>query len=88
MEQPFKPSVIELTKTGFAPSNASISEHLREQDDWIEKSDVGVRNVVIVVERMDGTLYHQTMGHVFDRARLLGILSMASIQAATGIGGK
>ena len=82
----FRPAVIYLQKTGFAPSNQSIAAHLREQADWIEQSDEGVRNVVMIVEKMDGTLYRQTMGHVCDRARVLGLMSMASIQAASGIG--
>ena len=86
MEHPFKPSVIELTKTGFAPTNASIAAHLREQADWFEKSDAIIRNIFMVIEREDGSVYRLTIGQVCDLARAIGVLTMASIQAATGIG--
>lgn len=75
-----------LPNTGFAPSNTSIAVHLRQQADWIEASDVGVRNVFMVVERADGTTYRQTMGQPCDLARAVGVIVMSTIKSAVGRG--
>ncbi|MDP2806020.1 MAG: hypothetical protein Q8O24_08790 [Gallionellaceae bacterium] len=72
----------QLPNTGFAPSNASIAKHLREQADWIEEDEDAVRNVFIVIEHADGTLRRQTMGMQCDLARAIGVLTVACIRGA------
>ena len=74
----------ELPNTGFAPTNCAIAKHLREQADWIEADDENVRNVFMVIERADGTIYRQTMGQTCDLARALGVLAIACIRGAMG----
>ena len=76
------PTIKQLPNNGFAPSNASIAGHLREQADWIDEDPEPVRNVYIVIERADGTLKRQTVGMPCDTARLVGILTIACIRAA------
>ena len=73
-----------LPNTGFAPSNASIAKHLREQADWIEEDTEPVRNVFIVIEKADGTLHRQAMGMHCDLARAIGVLTIACIRGAMG----
>lgn len=79
------PKVIDLPKTGFAPNNSAIAAHLREQADRIECDDQNIRNVFMVIERSDGTLYRQTMGNTCDLARAIGILTIACIRDTMGV---
>jgi len=76
--------VKQLPNTGFAPSNESIANHLREQAQWIEEDEDPVRNVFIVIEKADGTLRRQTMGMQCDLARAIGVLTVACIRGAMG----
>lgn len=80
-----KPVIVELPNTGHAPSNESIASHLREQAEWIEGSDEEIRNVFMVIERADGTIYQQTMGKPCDLARAIGVLTISSIRSAMGV---
>lgn len=71
----------ELPNTGFAPSNESIAKHLREQADWmVEENARPVKTVIMIIERMDGTLDRQICGHACDLARVIGLLSFAVVQ--------
>lgn len=72
-----------LPNTGFAPSNESIAKHLREQAEFIEAGDP-VRNVFMVVELADGSVYRATMGQPCDLARAIGVLTVACIRGAMG----
>lgn len=75
----------ELPNTGFAPSNDSIAKHLREQADWIEQSEHGIRNVFMVIERSDGSVYRQICGQPCDLARMVGVMTIACTRAALGV---
>lgn len=78
-------NLVELPNNGFAPSNADIAKHLREQADWIESADAHpLRNVVLVLEYEDGILRRQTCGQPLDLARMTGLLFMAASRAAVG----
>lgn len=75
----------ELPNNGFAPSNEAIAKHLRQQADWMEEEDAAeVRTVVMLFERMDGTIHRQVAGHPCDLARVLGLLTTAAIRGAIG----
>ena len=77
--------VKQMPNTGFAPNNASIAKHLREQADWMEESDAApIRNVYLVIEITDGTLHRQTIGMPCDLARALGILTIAAVRGSIG----
>lgn len=70
--------IASLPLTGFAPDNASIAAHLREQADWLESEDAKpVRNVFLIFEDADGELRRQTCGHACDLARAVGVITMA-----------
>ncbi|MEZ7524023.1 hypothetical protein [Burkholderia vietnamiensis] len=74
-----------LPLNGFAPTNHDVARHLREQADWVEAGNYGeVRNVFLVVEMADGRIMRQTCGAPCDRARALGMLTIAIARAATG----
>jgi len=79
-----KQNLLVIPQNGFAPSNESIANHLREQADWIEQADEGVRNVFMIVERADGSIYQQSMGQPCDLARTIGVMQMAIIRSALG----
>jgi len=73
-----------LPLNGFAPTNAEIAKHLREQADWVEGGGFGdLRTVFIVYEPVEGELTRQTAGAPCDLARAMGILFMAIAQAST-----
>lgn len=77
-----KDFITALPNTGFAPSNESIAKHLREQADWIEASEHGIRNVFMVIEACDGTVHRQTMGRPCDLGRAIGVMTIACIRSA------
>lgn len=78
-------NLVKLPNNGFAPSNSIIADHLREQADWLEESDsLQFTNVVIVMECVDGTIHRQACGLPLDRARLIGLLTMAAMDASSG----
>jgi len=67
-----------LPNNGMAPSNADIARHLREFADWLEEPDAKpLRNAILVLEPMDGHVYHSTCGLPQDLARCVGILFAA-----------
>ena len=68
----------EFPITGFAPTNESIAKCLRDIADYIETDESEIRTIMMVVERIDGTLYRQTIGHPCDYARAVGLLTIAS----------
>lgn len=74
----------ELPNTGFAPSNSSIAKHLREQADWIENNENDLRNVFMIYERSNGTVYRQVVGQPCDLARAIGVMTIACIRGAIG----
>jgi hypothetical protein len=75
----------QLPNTGYAPDNASIAKHLRQQADWMDEPDATpIRNVYLVIERVDGTLHRQTIGKTCDLARVIGILTIAAIRGSIG----
>lgn len=77
--------IVALPNNGFAPSNSDIANHLREQADWMEENDAApLTNVVIVFELEDGSIRRQVCGQPIDRARMVGLLTMAATQAAMG----
>ncbi|MCA8026429.1 hypothetical protein [Burkholderia cepacia] len=72
-----------LPLNGFAPTNPDVAQHLREQAEWIECGEYGdVRNVFLVIETTDGRLIRQTCGAPCDRARAVGILTIAAARAS------
>ena len=73
-----------LPLVGFAPCNKDIAAHLREQADWIETTEVNIRNIFMVIERENGSLYRQTCGQPCDKARALGILAMSIVKSTVG----
>jgi len=74
-----------LPQTGYAPNNKAIAAHLRQQADWMELDDAAkVKTVVLVLEDCDGVLRRQTMGAPCDRARVVGLLTMAAARASVG----
>ena len=74
--------LVDLPLTGFAPSNADIAKHLREQADWMEEAGArGLRTVVLVLEYEDGDIRRQSCGKRLDLARKAGLLFMAATQA-------
>jgi len=74
-----------LPQTGYAPNNKAIAAHLRQQADWMELSDAApVKNVVLVMEYCDGDLRRQTVGAPCDRARVIGLLTIAAARASVG----
>ena len=76
-----------LPQTGYAPNNKAIAAHLRQLADWMELPDAApVKNVVLVMEYCDGDLRRQTVGAPCDRARVIGLLTMAAVQASVGGG--
>ena len=51
----------------------------------MELSDAApVKNVVLVMEYCDGDLRRQTVGATCDRARVIGLLTMAASRASVG----
>jgi hypothetical protein len=67
-----------LPLTGFAPDNASIAAHLRQQADWLEEADATpVRTVFLIFEDADGSLRRQTCGIPCDLARAVGVITMS-----------
>ncbi|MCX4154984.1 MULTISPECIES: hypothetical protein [Paraburkholderia] len=76
----------ELPLTGFAPSNADIAKHLREQADWMDEEGApAIVNVFLVIEYADGQIRRQTCGKPCDLARALGILQMSIIRSTAGV---
>ena len=83
MELVSKPKLISLPLTGCAHSNKDIAACLREQADWMEEENANeLRNVYLVIERADGSIYRQTIGQHCDVARAIGVITMACIQDA------
>jgi hypothetical protein len=77
--------VLPLPNTGYAPNNKAIAAHLRQQAEWLDADDAaGVRNVILVIEYVDGDLRRQTMGEKCDLARAIGLLTLAASRAGTG----
>ena len=77
-------NILSLPKTGFAQSTHDIAEHLREQADRIENEAEALRNVYLIFEREDGSVYRQTMGQTCDLARAIGVITIACIRGAMG----
>jgi hypothetical protein len=76
--------VLPLPNTGYAPNNKAIAAHLRQQAEWLDADDAaGVRNVILVIEYVDGDLRRQTMGEKCDLARAIGLLTLAASRAGT-----
>ena len=73
-------NITPLPMNGFAPNNKAIAEHLREQAAWIESSDTQLRNVILVIEQIDGTVRRQLCGAPCDLATCAGLLMIAAIQ--------
>lgn len=72
-----------LPLNGFAPSNADIAAHLRDQADMVESGQFGdMRNIFMVYEDATGQIKRQICGSPCDRARMIGVLTMACAQAA------
>jgi hypothetical protein len=77
--------ITQLPNNGFAPDNKSIANHLREQADWLEEEDATpIRNVYLILERVDGTIHQQRMGMTCDLARAIGIMTIAAVRGSIG----
>jgi hypothetical protein len=81
-----KPSLVEIPNNGFAPTNADIAKHLREQANWLADDDAKpLRTVILVMEYDDGRLRRQVCGKPIDIARTTGLLLMAASRASTEV---
>ncbi len=75
-----------LPNNGYAPNNHAIAEHLREQAKWMEESDCRpVRNVYLVVERCDGSVYQNSCGDHTDFARNVGVITVSLVRSIMGV---
>lgn len=73
-----------LAPTGLASTNADVAANLRELATWIEEGRYGqVQSVVAVIEA-GGDVARFTTGRPIDRARAVGLLSMAIHRASCG----
>lgn len=78
-------NLIELPNNGYAPSNAAIARHLREQADWIDDPNAApLRTVMLIIGYADGDLQRQTCGQPCDLARAVGLLTVAAARMAVG----
>lgn len=76
-------NIVQLDKTGFAPSNDDIAAHLRDIADWVEGGSYGgLRNAVLILETDDGDLQRLTCGQPCDLARVVGMLMIAAQRAS------
>jgi len=72
-------NIIELEKTGFAPSNESIAAHLEEQAKWIREGNYDdVRTVIVLIESVGGELTRNICGTACDLARVTGLLMVSA----------
>jgi hypothetical protein len=73
-----------LPLTGIANSNDDLSKHFRQMADSIEKGEFGdIQNIYLIYENDDGTIRRQTIGKRCDKARALGVITMAVAMSAT-----
>lgn len=77
-------NVVELPRTGLCNSAADMAAELRALAGRIEAGELAVNNIVAVIELADGRLGRQVYGRPIDRARMVGLLSMATTRAAMG----
>jgi len=78
------PVIHQLPKTGHAPDNASIAAYLREVATCIEDGEHDdIRTVVVIMERVDGTIIRNTCGQPIDVCRVVGLLNFAANIAMT-----
>lgn len=82
-------NVVALPSSGYAPDNASVSQWLRELADNIEHGesrDDCVGTLIAVVE-VDGRVIRLVAGGCNDRARVIGLLSIAVSDAQAELRG-
>lgn len=81
-------SVVALPLNGLAPDNELVAAHLQEHVDWLRDGSYGdVRNVVLLIETDNGQVLRRTCGQRIDRARVIGLLTLAAARAATSLEG-
>ena len=77
-------NLVELPRSGLCNSAADLAAELRALADEIEAGDLDATNLIAVVETSDGDLRRRVYGRPIDKARMVGLLSMATTNAATG----
>lgn len=76
-------NVHRLPDSGFSRSNADTARLLRDLADRIEDGEFGhVPNIVSIIETEAGELERITYGGPIDRARVVGLLTMAIHRAS------
>lgn len=76
--------VTKLPSSGFARTNHDTAELLRELADHIEEGRYGHVDTVVAVVEHEGELTRNTYGGPTDRARVVGLLTMAIHRASCG----
>lgn len=77
-------NVRSLPSSGFAIRNEDTAKLLRELADRIELGEFGHVDTLVSIIEADGKLVRITYGGPCDRARVVGLLSMAIHRASCG----
>lgn len=74
--------VARLPSSGFAQDNAGVAYLLRELADSIEAGEYGKVDTIVTIVEHEGDLTRNTYGGPCDRARVVGLLTMAIHRAS------
>lgn len=72
-------AVIQLPLNGHAPDNKAVAKYLRQAADQIDADGaLAIDQMILLLEFDDGYLQRLSCGKPMDKARLIGLLQMAS----------
>jgi hypothetical protein len=77
-------NVVQLPPTGHCPNNESVAQFLRDLAGQVDDPEArDVDSITFVIEYTAGTLEFGSCGKPTDRARMVGIMAIATNQMMT-----